>query len=273
MTVLPERELTVAVGGFGAIGRRVAEALDRGIPGLRLVAVSARDIEKAKRGMSAFSRLVPVLPLNALADVADVVVDAAPAPALRELAEPALRAGRQLIVISVGALLQAGDLIELARRHRAQIIVPSGALLGLDGVTAAAEGKINAVRMISRKPVKGLLGAAHLVAKGIDISNLKEPMKVFSGSAAEAAIGFPENLNVAAALGLAGIGVERTMIEVWADPKLARNTHRIEVDADSATFSMTIENIPSENPKTGRITALSIIACLRKLTAPLRIGA
>ena len=71
------------------------------------------------------------------------------------------------------------------------IIVPSGALLGLDAVTAAAEGKINAVRMISRKPVKALLGAAHLVAKGIDISDLKEPMKVFSGSAAEAAIGFP----------------------------------------------------------------------------------
>ena len=92
--------------------------------------------------------------------------------------------------------------------------------------------------MISRKPVKGLLGAAHLAAKGIDISNIKEPMKVFSGSAAEAAIGFPENLNVAAALGLAGIGPERTMIEVWADPQLTRNTHRIEVDADSATFSM-----------------------------------
>jgi aspartate dehydrogenase len=271
VAVLPEGEIAVAVGGFGAIGRRVAEALDRGIPGLRLAAVSARDIDKAKRGMSVFSRQVPVLPLKA--DVADVVVDAAPAPALRELAEPALRAGRQLIVISVGALLQADDLIELARRHRAQIIVPSGALLGLDAVTAAAEGKINAVRMISRKPVKALLGAAHLVAKGIDISDLKEPMKVFSGSAAEAAIGFPENLNVAAALGLAGIGAERTMIEVWADPQLTRNTHRIEVDADSAIFSMTIENIPSENPKTGRITALSIIACLRKLTAPLRIGA
>jgi aspartate dehydrogenase len=273
VTVLPEGELTVAVGGFGAIGRRVAEALDRGVPGLRLAAVSARDIDKAKQGMSVLARPVPILPLKALADVAEVVVDAAPAAALRELAEPALRAGRRLIVISVGALLQSGDLIELARRHRAQIIVPSGALLGLDAVTAAAEGKIRAVRMISRKPVEGLLGAPNLVAEGIDISNLKEPMKVFSGSAAEAAIGFPENLNVAAALGLAGIGAERTMIEVWADPRLTRNTHRIEVDADSATFSMTIENIPSENPKTGRIVALSIVACLRKLTAPLRVGA
>ena len=96
-------------------------------------------------------------------------------------------------MISVGALLQASDLIELARRHGAQIIVPSGALLGLDAeVAAAAEGKINSVRMISRKPVKALLGAAHLEAKGIDLSNIREPKQVFSGTAAEAAVGFPE---------------------------------------------------------------------------------
>jgi aspartate dehydrogenase len=267
-----DRELHVAVGGFGAIGQRVAQALDIGIPGLRLTAISARDSAKAKQGMSAFVRPVPVLPLKDLAAVADIVVDAAPAEVLREMAVPALQAGRKLVVISVGALLQATELIELARRHRTQIVVPSGALLGLDAVAAAAEGQIFSVRMISRKPVKGLLGAPHLQRKGIDISKITEPLQVFSGTAAEAAIGFPENLNVAAALALAGIGPERTMIEVWADPKLTRNTHRIEVDADSASFSMMIENIPSENPKTGRITALSIISCLRKFTAPIRVG-
>ena len=154
MTVLSDRQLNVAVGGFGAIGRRVAQALDSGIPGLRLAAISARDAAKAKQGMSSFAYPVPILSLKDLAAIADIVVDAAPANALREMAEPALLAGRKLVVISVGALLQAGDLIELARRHGGQIIVPSGALLGLDAVTAAAEGKINSVRMISRKPVK-----------------------------------------------------------------------------------------------------------------------
>jgi aspartate dehydrogenase len=272
VNALPEHALRVGIGGFGAIGLRVAQELDRGISGLRLVAISARDVAKAEQKMTSFARPVPVVPLQDLAAVADIVVDAAPADALRTMAEPALRAGRHLIVISVGALLQAQDLIELAREHRAQIIVPSGALIGLDAVTAAAQGTIHAVRMISRKPVKGLLGAAHLKTAGIDISNIKEPLKVFSGTAAEAAIGFPENLNVAAALGLAGIGPQRTTIEVWADPSLTRNTHRIEVEADSASFNMTIENIPSENPKTGRITALSIIAVLRKMTSPLRVG-
>jgi aspartate dehydrogenase len=97
-------------------------------------------------------------------------------------------------------------------------------------------------------------------------------LRVFSGSAREAAKGFPANLNVAAALSLAGIGPDRTVLEIWADPTVTRNTHRIEVDSDSASFSMTIENIPSENPRTGRITALSVIALLRKLSAPVRVG-
>ena len=99
-----------------------------------------------------------------------------------------------------------------------------------------------------------------------------EAKKVFEGTAREAAKGFPANLNVAVALSLAGIGPDKTRLEIWADPHLTRNTHRIVVNSDAASFEMTIENIPSENPKTGRITALSVIAALRKLTAPLRVG-
>ena len=150
--------------------------------------------------------------------------------------------------------------------------LPTGALLGLDAVSAAAEGNIQSVRMTTRKPPKGLEGAPHLVANRIDITNLTAPKLVFSGSAREAAIGFPANVNVAAALSLAGIGPDRTMIEVWADPGVTRNCHRIEVEADSARFTLEIENVPSENPKTGRITALSVVAALRKLHAPLRVG-
>jgi aspartate dehydrogenase len=106
----------------------------------------------------------------------------------------------------------------------------------------------------------------------IDVSAISEPRLVFSGSARAAAVGFPANVNVAAALSLAGIGPDRTMIDVWADPGVTRNCHRIEVDADSARFTLEIENVPSENPKTGRITALSVLAALRKLHAPLRVG-
>jgi aspartate dehydrogenase len=126
--------------------------------------------------------------------------------------------------------------------------------------------------MVTRKPIQGLAGAPYIVENNIDIEQIAEPLKIFDGTAREAAKGFPANLNVAVALSLAGIGPDRTKLEIWADPTLTRNTHRIEVESNSARFSMSIENIPSENPKTGLITALSVIAYLRKLRAPLRIG-
>jgi aspartate dehydrogenase len=126
--------------------------------------------------------------------------------------------------------------------------------------------------MKTRKPVAGLLGAPYLVEHGIDIATITEPLRVFSGTAREAATGFPANLNVAVALSLAGIGPDRTQLNIWADPHVQRNIHTITVDSDSARFEMTIENIPSENPKTGRIAALSVLAALRKQNAPLSVG-
>jgi aspartate dehydrogenase len=128
------------------------------------------------------------------------------------------------------------------------------------------------VKLITGKAGKGLLGAPYLVKNNIEIANIRAPMLVFQGSARDAAAGFPENVNVAAALSLAGIGADRTTIEIWADPSVTRNIHRVVVEADSARFEMSIENVPSENPKTGRITALSALAALRKMSAPLRVG-
>ena len=126
--------------------------------------------------------------------------------------------------------------------------------------------------MITRKPPKGLLGAPYLVEHGIELDGLTEKLRVFEGTARDAARGFPANLNVAVALSLAGIGPDRTRLEIWADPGVTRNIHTIELDSDAARLSMTIENIPSANPKTGRITAQSVIAMLRKMRAPLAVG-
>jgi aspartate dehydrogenase len=268
------RPQRVAIAGFGAIGKVVAARLDRGeIAGLALAAVSARDIARAERAMAGFARPVPVLPLARLGEAADIVVECAPAAVLREIAEPALAAGRTVIVLSCGALLDNCDLVDLARRHGGRILVPTGALLGLDAVQAAAQGEIVRVHMITRKPPGGLDGAPYLVERGIAVAGLDRPLRVFEGNAREAAKGFPANVNVAAALALAGIGPERTTIEIWADPGVSRNTHRIELEADSVRLSMQIENVPSaENPKTGRLTPLSVIALLKKLASPLAIG-
>lgn len=271
---MPNRsDLTVALAGFGAVGRAVAKRLDQGIPGLNLTAISARDSERARSFMSDFHTIVPVEPLERLPSLADIVVECLPPELLPRIAEPSLRAGRTLIVVSCGALLDHPYLRDLAVQYGGRIIVPTGALIGLDAMQAAMEGVITSVRMVTRKPPRGLIGAPYLVEHAIDLEGLRAPLKLFSGSARDGVRGFPANVNVAAALSLAGIGPDQTIMEIWADPSLTRNTHAITVESDSASFSMSISNIPTEeNPKTGKITALSVIATLRRLTAPVRIG-
>ncbi len=262
----------MAVAGLGAIGASVVRELDRGIEGLVLSAVSAHNVAKHQAWLGELKAPPKILPIEELASAADIVIECAPSKLVRSIVAPVVERGKTAVVLSVGALLQNEDLIALARKNSGQIVVPTGALIGLDAVTAAAEGTIHSVRLVTRKPPLGLAGAPYLVENDISVEGLAEPLQIFEGTAREAAKGFPANLNVAVALSLAGIGPDRTRVEIWADPTVTRNTHRIEVDFDSARFSMTIENIPSENPRTGRITALSVIACLRKQRASLRIG-
>jgi aspartate dehydrogenase len=264
--------LRVAVAGLGAIGTKVAKALDQGIDGMVLAAVAAKDPEKHRNWLAKLTKPPAVLPIEALSEVADLVIECAPGNLLRSIVAPFVENGKTAVVVSAGALLDHEDLIELAKQNGGQIVVPTGALIGLDAVTAAAVGNIHSVRMVTRKPVLGLAGAPYLVENNIEIAGITEPLRIFEGTAREAAKGFPANLNVAVALSLAGIGPDRTRLEIWADPTVTRNVHRIEVESDSARFSMSIENIPSENPKTGLITALSVIAWLRKQRAALRVG-
>jgi aspartate dehydrogenase len=190
-----------------------------------------------------------------------------------EIAGPAVEAGRIFIPLSCGALLDHPALADRAAQTGARILVPTGALLGLDAVRAAGEGRIHSVSMVTRKPPKGLIGAPHLVQNQIRVDNLTTALKVFEGSARDAVRGFPANVNVAVALSLAGIGPDRTSIEIWADPGVTRNTHTITVDSDATRFTMTIEGIPSpDNPATGMLTPLSVIATLRGLVSTVKVG-
>jgi aspartate dehydrogenase len=263
----------VGLAGLGAVGLEVARRLEAGIPGLALAAVSARDHAKAQRNLPDAGTRIPLVAPEALAETCDVVVEGLPPKMFRGVAEAVIARGRIFMPLSVGQLLENWDLVGLAKAKGARILVPTGALLGLDAVRAAAEGEIRSVTMITRKPPGGLEGAPYLVAHNISLQGLTAPKKVFDGTAREGARGFPANVNVAAALSLAGVGPDKTRLEIWADPALDRNTHRIEVDADSARFSMMIENVPSvENPRTGKITALSAVAALRGLVAALKVG-
>lgn len=269
----PRTQQRVAIAGLGAIGLKVARAFDTGLPGLTLVAVAGRDKGRTLSQAANLACAPSVTDAAALAGIADIVVDCAPSASFAALAASVVDAGRMLITVNAGALLRHMDLVDRARDTGARIVVPTGALLGLDAVRAAAEGTIASVTMVTRKPPGGLEGAPYLVERGISLAGLTQATCVFEGNAVDGARGFPANVNVAAALGLAGIGPERTRLQIWADPSIERNMHSIEVEADSARFSLRIENVPSdENPRTGRITALSVIACLRGLASPLRVG-
>jgi len=269
---VPRNALKVGIAGLGAVGLNVARRLEEGIPGLVLAAVAVRDRDKARRNLPGVGERIPIVAADALAEACDIVIECLPPPLFRSVGLSVIGHGKIFMPLSVGQLLDNWDLVERAKQTGARILAPTGALLGLDAVRAAAEGTIHSVTMITRKPPSGLEGAPYLVERGVSLKDLKAPMKIFDGSAREGARGFPANVNVAAALSLAGIGPDKTRLEIWADPALSRNTHRIEVDADTARFSMAIEGIPSDNPRTGRIVPLSVIAALRGLVAEIKVG-
>lgn len=274
MTAPDKAVLKVGIGGLGTVGLPVARWLDDELEaGLTLTAVSSGDKERAKEKVGGFKTPVPVVELGELAALCDVIVECAPPEKFQDIAEAAIEAGRVFIPLSVTSLLDHMDLIATARETGARIIVPTGALLGLDAVRAAALGTINSVTMVTRKPPKGLAKAPFVIEQGIDLDGLGEPIMLFQGPVSEAAAKFPANVNIAVALGLAGIGPDKTHYEIWADPTITRNTHVIKVDADTVAFEMTIANVPSEdNPATGKLVPLSVIETLRGLVIPFKVG-
>ena len=252
----------------------IARAVDAGqVLGAALVALCDRHRERAESLSATLASRPAVCDLDGVIEACEVVVEAASASALPEVARRALQAGRTVMAMSVGALLRSPELVALAEERGGRLLVPSGAIAGLDAVKAAVVAGVESVTLTTRKPPAGLAGAPYLVERGIDLSNIAEPTTLFEGSASEAVTGFPANVNVAAALSLAGIGPERTRVRIVADPTTGDNTHEIEVRGEFGRLTARTENRPSpDNPKTSYLAALSAVAALRGAVAQIRIG-
>jgi aspartate dehydrogenase len=263
---------SIGVVGCGVICRALLRAVENGKLRVRLVGVTSRTEKKAREFLSTFAGPPAYLSLAELIAAADLVVEAAGGKVVPELAEKVFAAGKDLMVISVGALLDHPEIIEKSRQTGCRLYLPSGAIAGLDGIKSAAVGEIAHVTHTTRKPPEGLEGAPYLVEHAISLAGLREEKEVFSGSAREACRGFPANVNVTAAVSLAGIGPDQTRVRIFAVPGLARNCHDIEVEGEFGRLHVHIENIPSENPKTGKLTALSIIRAVQDAVDPVRIG-
>jgi aspartate dehydrogenase len=250
--------LRVGFIGFGTIGRGVLRLLQ-----------PADDVELVGALVRNAERQAPVPLCRTIAELLaqrpDVVVEAAGHEALRCHGRAVLNSGVELIILSVGALAdrQVEDGLRCAaQRGGSRAIVASGAIGGLDALAAAAVGGLERVTHTTRKP-----------ARALGVPDLREPCELFRGWAREAVLRFPENINVAAAVSLAGIGLDRTEVCVIADPALQRNTHAVVAQGSFGELRFEIQGFPSDdNPRTGRIVAMSVVNTLRRLRAPLVIG-
>ena len=261
--------LSVGLIGCGALGSSLARLIDSGKAGeVSLVALYDLDREKAFRLGAEFGH-APLVARSKeeffSAPVMQLVVEAASQQAVEEHGESVLNSGRDLLVMSVGALLDNGlreRLYKAAWRTGRTIYVPSGAVAGVDGLKAASLGKISFVQLVSRKP-----------AKALGLHGLKKSKTVFSGTAEEAVKRFPLNINVAATLSLAGVGGKKTLVKLVADPRAKHNVHELTVKGDFGTLFSRCENRAlAENPKTSYLAALSAASVLRQVSEPIRIG-
>jgi aspartate dehydrogenase len=263
----------VGIVGMGTIGRAIALALDTGDIPVQVAAVHSRDAEKAGAFAATLKAAPPVLDLDRLIASSDLVIEAATQDALATIAPATLAAGKELLVLSVGALLDHPEWVALANQHHCKLYVPSGAIVGLDGVKGACAGRVDSVTITTRKPPEGLAGAPYVVAQGIDVFAFTEETQIFEGSAREACKGFPANVNVSAALSLAGIGPDRTRIRIMVMPGGTRNMHDVEVIGEFGRMTSHIENVPSAtNPRTGKLSYLSAIAMLEEIAGAVRYG-
>ncbi|MDI6819419.1 MAG: aspartate dehydrogenase [Candidatus Hodarchaeaceae archaeon] len=272
--------MRAALIGCGAIGTVLARAIDSGRAGeVELAWLYDLKPEKSK-ALSEKLRSRPRI-AKGLAEICadgsvDLVIEAASQGAVAQYALDVIRSGKDLMVMSVGAF---GDeellrgVREVTERTGRSVHVPSGAILGIDGVKAAQLEGINEAILTTRKPPSVLTYSPYVRERGLDLTNLREPLVVFEGPAREAVKAFPESVNVAATLSLAGIGFDKTKVRIVADPSLRLNVHEVRVRGTAGEFVTEARNVPSpDNPRTSYLAALSAVRMLRNLTEKVRIG-
>lgn len=268
--------LRVGVVGCGAIGHVIAESIDKRLVDAELVALNDRDPSEAQSLADTLSQEPRVLDLDGLIEESDLVVESAAQEAVPQIAIPSLEQGRDVMIMSTGALADddlRARLLALARENRSRIIIPSGAIAGTDGLRAASVKHVSHVKLTTSKPPMSLEGVEYLEEKGVDVSSIKERTTVYEGPASEATQLFPANVNVAATIGLAGPGLDKTTVQIVADPRLNKNVHEVEARGDFGRMHVRVENVQSpDNPKTSYLAALAAVSALRRYVDPLQIG-
>jgi aspartate dehydrogenase len=269
-------QLRIGIVGCGAIGSSLAKAIKKGFAAKAQLS-ALYDIEPAKSAGLAKRIGSKNLAVNALQDLirkSELVVECASAASSRQIARAALSAGRDIMIMSVGGVVgHCEELSRLAKAAKARVYIPSGAIAGIDALKAAGIGKVRRVTLTTRKNPVSFRGVKYVETKGIDLTGLKGDKTLFCGPAKEAVKYFPQNINVAAVLSLAGIGAQKTEVRIIASPQAKRNTHEISIESAAGDIFTRVENVlHPDNPKTSFLAVLSAIATLRQILEPVRIG-
>jgi aspartate dehydrogenase len=245
-----------------------------GIPGVQLVAIAGRTAGSRGTALAREFGIPHVVGQSALLALRpDAVVEAASHEAVREHLVALLEAGVDVVVLSAGAL--ADDTLRRAAeaaagRSGASLIVPSGGIGGLDALKTACLGGVDEVSIQVAKPPAAWRGIPFVDALSLDLNRLQT---LFEGPAREGVGHFPQNVNIAAVLSLAGVGMDRTRLKVVSDPALTLNTHTIRVRGKTGRFTVVLENVPSpENPKTSWLACYSAVAAVQALGSRVRYG-
>lgn len=260
--------------GFGAIGQAIAAHLQSSrASGIVLagVCVRGRQIAEARQLLS--SEIVITESLERLLESkVDLVIEAAGQKAVIEYAERVLHAGLQLFVLSSGALADPDvrrRLRKAASTNGGGVSVPAGALAGFDGLLSMRQSGLTAVTYTSTKPPSAWLGTP--AEQNFSLADMCERTVIFRGTASEAALNYPKNANLAAAVALAGIGFEATQVELVADPQAIDNTGSVLAESPTATLDLKMSSRAfGDNPKTSEITALSVISAILNQNAAIR---
>jgi aspartate dehydrogenase len=268
--------IRVGIIGCGTIGKELGLACQKRFSEqVTLEAISDTDHAKARKLQKMLKKFRPkILPVDDLIKHCDLIIEAASTQASYEAAKKALSEGKDVMIMSVGGILgKEKEIFELAKTHRCCLYLPSGGVVGIDGLKAAGIGTIHRVMLTTRKPPQGFEDAPYVVRHNINLKNLKEEKVLFEGDAAAAVRYFPKNINVSATLSLAGIGAKRTKVRIIACPHMLVNVHEVYVVGDFGSFYTRTENFPSEqNPRTSRLAILSAVATLERILRNVKIG-
>lgn len=247
--------LKVGLAGCGAIGTRIIEdVLLRYREDLKVYIYDIRE-GRLKDLKDKFSWLYPLSSLEGLVSKSQFIIEAASVKCAKELLPLSVKYKRDILIMSTGALFWRRRCLDKARKVGVKIIIPSGAIAGLDAINAL-RGKIERIELNSYKPAISLKDAPY-IKEGLNLDKLKGTRLIFKGGVKEAVKGFPQNINVAATL-LFSSGLKDIEVKIYACPKSKHNLHKIKVYSKASTLEITCKNYPSpSNPKTSSLAILS----------------